>query len=174
MHEAARQLGVGDSALPPGIAVPGNHDVYIGHSMRHRVFEEAFAPWLHGERVSADDYPYARKVGHIWLIALNSAKPNFLLWDATGRVGDAQLARFRELCGRLDDSPRIVVSHYPILMENHEPEPRWHQLRDWAKVRDVAACCRARRTYRSPPSAPAVPRKRVGGATTTTPSTACD
>src|SRR5262245_1294041 len=51
MHEAARQLGVGDPTLPPGIAVPGNHDVYIGHSLRHRVFEEAFTPWLHGERI---------------------------------------------------------------------------------------------------------------------------
>jgi hypothetical protein len=94
--------------------------------------------------VSADDYPFARKVGHVWLIALNSAKPNFLLWDASGRVGDLQLARFRELCGRLGDGVRIVVSHYPILMENHKPEPRWHQLRDWAKVRDVAAECGVR------------------------------
>jgi len=141
MSEAARRLGVGETTLPPGIAVPGNHDVYIGRSARARFFEEAFAPWLEGERVSAADYPFARKVGHVWLIALNSAKPNFLLWDASGRVGDVQLKRFRELCNTLDAGPRIVVSHYPLLMENHKPEPLWHRLRDWAKVRDAAAAC---------------------------------
>ena len=59
---------------------------------------------------------------------LNSAAPNFLAWDASGVVGDAQLERFRRLCGQLGDGPRIVVSHYPILMENHKPEPRWHRV----------------------------------------------
>ncbi len=141
MQEAARRLGVGEPGLPPGIAVPGNHDVYVGHTARRRCFEEAFTSWMIGERVGPDDYPFARRVGHAWLIALNSAAPNFLLWDASGRVGGAQLVRFRELCARLGDGPRIVVSHYPILMENHLPEPRWHQLRDWTAVRDVMAEC---------------------------------
>ena len=34
MTESARRLGVGDATLPPGIAVPGNHDVYVRHSAR--------------------------------------------------------------------------------------------------------------------------------------------
>ncbi|QJW96646.1 metallophosphoesterase family protein [Frigoriglobus tundricola] len=140
MTAAANRLGVGDATLPPAIAVPGNHDVYVGHSARNRLFEDAFAPWQRGERVSADHYPFAQKVGHVWLIALNSAKPNFLLWDASGRVGGAQLHRLRELCAKLD-GPRVVVSHYPVLMEGHRPEPRWHRLLDWAKVRDAAAAC---------------------------------
>jgi 3',5'-cyclic AMP phosphodiesterase CpdA len=139
--EAARRIGVGDVHLPPGIAVPGNHDVYVGRAARDRLFEAAFAPWQHGRRVSADHYPFARKVGHVWLIALNSATPTFLSWDASGRVGAAQLARFRELCATLDDGPRIVVSHYPIMMGGHRPEPFWHRLRDWARVRDAAAEC---------------------------------
>jgi 3',5'-cyclic AMP phosphodiesterase CpdA len=141
MLEAAKRLGVGDPLLPPGVAVPGNHDVYVGRSARLRFFEEAFAPWMVGERVGPQDYPFARRVGHAWLIALNSSTPNLLLWDASGRVGHSQLARFRELCARLGDGPRIVVSHYPILMENHLPEPRWHRLRDWTAVRDAAAEC---------------------------------
>src|SRR4051794_20562850 len=29
MGEAARRLGVGEEGLPPGLAVPGNHDVYV-------------------------------------------------------------------------------------------------------------------------------------------------
>jgi 3',5'-cyclic AMP phosphodiesterase CpdA len=141
MTEAAQRIGVGEHNLPPGIAVPGNHDLYVGHAVRDRLFEVAFSPWQHGQRVDAEYYPFARKVGHVWLIALNSAKPNFLAWDASGRVGRAQLARFQALCAALDAGPRIVVSHYPLLMEGHKPEPFWHRLRDWARVRDAAAEC---------------------------------
>jgi 3',5'-cyclic AMP phosphodiesterase CpdA len=141
MADAADRIGVGDGRLPPGFAVPGNHDVYVGHALRNRLFEAAFAPWQRGRRAGAEHYPFARKVGHVWLIALNSAKPNLLAWDASGRVGAAQLRRFRDLCGTLDYGPRVVVSHYPLLMENHRPEPYWHRLRDWARARDAAAEC---------------------------------
>jgi 3',5'-cyclic AMP phosphodiesterase CpdA len=141
MIEAAERIGVGDENLPPGIAVPGNHDVYVGRSARDKLFEAAFSPWQSGQRVSAEYYPFARKVGHVWLIALNSSKPNFLAWDASGRVGAAQLQRFRALCSALDDGPRIVVSHYPLMTENYRPESFWHRLRDWARVRDTAAEC---------------------------------
>ncbi|HEY1192236.1 MAG TPA: metallophosphoesterase [Gemmata sp.] len=141
LREAASKLGVGDAALPPGVAVPGNHDLYINHAVRHRYFESAFAGWQHGRRTSNETYPFARKVGHVWLIALNSAKPNFLFWDATGRVGAAQLERFRALCATLDSGPRIVVSHYPLLKEGHRIEPRWHRLHDWRAARDAATEC---------------------------------
>ena len=141
MTEAATRLGVGAAHLPPGIAVPGNHDVYVGRCARDRLFEAAFAPWQQGRRAGGEHYPFARKVGHVWLIALNSAVANFLAWDASGRVGTAQLRRFRDLCATLDSGPRIVVSHYPLLSEGHRPEPFWHRLRDWARVRDTAAEC---------------------------------
>src|SRR5262249_25631415 len=55
------------------------------------------------------------------------------------RVGKSQLARLRELAATLDDGVRVVVSHYPILMANRKPEPRFHRLRDWARGRDAAA-----------------------------------
>lgn len=143
MTAAAHRIGAHDPALPPGFAVPGNHDVYVRHAARARLFEEAFAPWQRGTRTSAEHYPFARKVGHVWLIGLNSSVPNFLLWDASGKVGAAQLARLRALCAALGPGPRVVVSHYPLLMEGHRPEPRWHRLRDWAAVRDTAAACGA-------------------------------
>lgn len=141
MREAAERIGARDTTLPPGFAVPGNHDVYVAPSARARLFEDAFAPWQTGQRVDSEHYPFARRVGHVWLIALNSAVPNFLLWDASGKVGGAQLARFRELCAGLAPGPRVVVSHYPLMMEGHKPEPRWHRLRDWSAVRDAAAEC---------------------------------
>lgn len=142
MRLAAEALGVGDESLPPGIAVPGNHDLYVARAERARAFEEAFAPWQRGTRVGDAHYPFARKVGHAWLIAVNSSRANFWPWDASGRVGEAQLARLRELAATLDDGPRVVVSHYPILTANRKPEPRFHRLRDWRRVRDAAAECR--------------------------------
>lgn len=141
LHTAAAKIGVGDPALAPGIAVPGNHDVYVPRTVRKEAFESAFAPWQEGTRVSNSVYPFARKVGHVWLIGLNSAKPNFWMWDATGKIVEPQLARLRELTAALDPGPRIVVSHYPILMQKRKPEPRWHRLRNWRRVRDVAAEC---------------------------------
>jgi len=141
MAAAAAALGVGDEAMPPTVAVPGNHDVYVSRAERRGAFEAAFATWQQGQRVGNSIYPFARKVGHVWLIAVNSAKSNFWMWDASGKVGDKQLARLRELTASLDAGPRIVVSHYPILTRKRMPEPRFHRLRDWDRVRDKAAEC---------------------------------
>ena len=55
--------------------------IVVHGSARARLFEDAFAPWQQGQRVGSGHYPFARKVGHVWLIALNSAKPNFLAWS---------------------------------------------------------------------------------------------
>ncbi len=141
MKLAADAIGVGDPSLPPGIAVPGNHDAYITRVEKSRVFESAFAPWQQGQRVGEKHYPFARKVGHIWLIAINSACANAMPWDASGRIGQPQLARLQELCATLDAGPRVVVTHYPLLMPNRKPEPHFHRLRDWKRARDVAAAC---------------------------------
>lgn len=142
MAEAAHRLGVWDATLPPCIAVPGNHDLYTYGAVRKRAFEFAFSAWQQGERVDPDHtYPFARKVGHVWLIAVNSARANFWPWDATGKVGAAQLERLRKLCHSLGPGPRVVVSHYPILTRLRKPEARWHRLKDWKHARDAAAEC---------------------------------
>ncbi len=139
MAAAAEALGVGDGALPPAIAVPGNHDVYV--SRAELAFEAMFGPWQKGLRIENRHYPFVCKVGHIWLIGVNSARANPWPWDASGKVGEPQLQRLRELTAGLDPGPRVVVSHYPILMANRKPEPRFHRLSDWKRVRDVAAEC---------------------------------
>jgi hypothetical protein len=123
------------------IAVPGNHDLYTVRVFHTQSFEKAFAPWQTGERVDDHTYPFARKVGHVWLIALNSAAPNFWPWDASGKVGAVQLERLRRLAVKLDPGPRVVVSHYPLLTRHRKPEARWHRLKDWRHARDVAAEC---------------------------------
>ena len=116
MTAAAARLCVGDDSLPPVFAVPGNHDLYTAGAFHRQTFEKAFAPWLGGERVDEHVYPFARKVGHVWLVGLNSSTPNFWPWDASGRVGDAQLERLKRLVVRLDPGPRVFVSHYPLII----------------------------------------------------------
>lgn len=127
---AASRLHVGHPDLPPGLAVPGNHDYYTLRCYLSGHFEKHFGPWLEGDRVSTETYPFARKVGHVWLIAVNSSTPNLWHWDASGAIGDEQLSRLRELCQKLDDGPRILVTHYPLRTRTGKVEVRTHRLRD--------------------------------------------
>ncbi len=137
---AAKALGVGESELP-AVAVPGNHDYYTRRAVRAGYFEEAFGPWLHGLRVDAETYPFARQVGHVWLVCVNSSTHNLLPTDASGKVGPAQLDRLRRLCDKLSPGPRILVTHYPLRTAAGLVEPRVHRLRDHAAVLEAATDC---------------------------------
>ena len=135
---AASRLHVGHPDLPPGIAVPGNHDYYTTQSYLAGYFEKHFAPWQHGERVGEEPYPFARKVGPVWLIAVNSSTPNFWHWDASGAVGEDQLARLRDLGRTLGPGLRVLVTHYPLRAAHGKLEPRPHRLRDHGPVLEAA------------------------------------
>ncbi len=138
---AARALGVGDPALPPTVAVPGNHDYYTRRSVRDGLFEAYFAPWQAGVRVDDHTYPFARRVGHVWLVCANSCTANRWNWDASGAIGAEQLDRLRRLCNALDPGPRILVTHYPLRTAHGLVEPRVHRLRDHRAALAVAAEC---------------------------------
>ena len=138
---ASHALGVDDLALPPGVAIPGNHDYYTHRATRRRYFEQYFAPWLTGHRLTADTYPFAKQVGHVWLVCTNSSTVNRWNWDASGKLGDAQLARTRALCESLSPGPRIMVTHYPLRTARGDIEPRVHQLRDHAAALACAKAC---------------------------------
>jgi 3',5'-cyclic AMP phosphodiesterase CpdA len=127
---AASLLGVGRSDLPPGLAVPGNHDYLTRHAATGGHFERHFGAWQRGERVSAATYPFAQRVDPVWLIAVNSATPNRWAWDASGRVGPEQLARLERLLARLDDGPRVLVTHYPVWVADGRRERTVRALRD--------------------------------------------
>jgi 3',5'-cyclic AMP phosphodiesterase CpdA len=133
---AAEWLGVGDQATP-GLAVPGNHDMLTRRADSGH-FEQYFAPWLIGERIGTEVYPFAQRVGPAWLVAVNSAVPNRRPTDARGRVGAAQLERLAELLRRLDSGPRILVTHYPVFATHGGPEKKHHALRDLAELIAVA------------------------------------
>ncbi|HEY7328873.1 MAG TPA: metallophosphoesterase [Gemmataceae bacterium] len=136
MRSAAELLGVGDS--PPGLAVPGNHDYCTQTAMNSGHFERYFAPWQTGERVSGEVYPFAQRVGSVWLVAVNSSTANRLYWDARGRVGAGQLARLEKLLSGLEPGPRILVTHYPIWLSTGEHEHAFHGLRDLEDLISIA------------------------------------
>jgi 3',5'-cyclic AMP phosphodiesterase CpdA len=137
-EEMARAAALLDVAELPGIAVPGNHDYCTRRAMRGGHFERYFHPWQAGERVGADLYPFAQRVGHVWLVAVNSATANRWAWDARGAVGSDQLERLQQLLERLEGGPRILVTHYPVGLPGGRPERRVRALRDLDALVEVA------------------------------------
>jgi 3',5'-cyclic AMP phosphodiesterase CpdA len=135
---AAERLGVGRTDLPGAIAVPGNHDYYVARSVREGGFERHFAPWQQGVRIGRHTYPFAQRVGPIWLIGVNSACANAWSFDARGRVGAEQLARLEQLLAQLGDGMRILVTHYPISIADGGYEKPWRRLRDWQHLEKIA------------------------------------
>ncbi len=138
-RRAAELLQVGSALLPPGLAVPGNHDYCTSRAAASGIFESCFAPWQTGIRMDGHVYPFAQRVGHITLVAVNSCTANHLPWDAGGSVGAEQLERLRQLLRNLDKGPRILVTHYPICLANGRPEKKVHGLRDLTDLVKVAA-----------------------------------
>jgi 3',5'-cyclic AMP phosphodiesterase CpdA len=133
---AAALLRVGDW---PGLAVPGNHDYCTRSAMLSGAFERCFAPWQAGERVGTEVYPFARRIGPVWLVAVNSATANRWAWDARGSVGRGQLDRLEALLGRLEGGPRILVTHYPVALPGGQRERRVRDLRDLEDLLAIAA-----------------------------------
>jgi 3',5'-cyclic AMP phosphodiesterase CpdA len=136
---AADLLDLTGTARPPGLAVPGNHDYYTRAVQAAGLFERYFAPWQTGERVDSAVYPFAQRVGPLWLVALNSSQGNFWIWDAGGSVDVAQLDRLERLLIRLPEGPRILVTHYPVYLAGGRRERRSHGLRNLNEVLAVAA-----------------------------------
>jgi 3',5'-cyclic AMP phosphodiesterase CpdA len=136
MRRAAELLGVGET--PAGLAVPGNHDYCTRTAMHSGHFERYFAPWQSGERIGSEAYPFAQRVGPVWLVAVNSSTANRLYWDARGRVGAAQLRRLEKLLAGLEPGPRILVTHYPIWLAHGRREHKFHGLRDLDDLISVA------------------------------------
>jgi 3',5'-cyclic AMP phosphodiesterase CpdA len=130
LARAAHLLGVRAADALPGLAVPGNHDYCTHHSMHAAHFERYFGPWQAGERVGDAVYPFAQRVGHVWVVGVNSSTANRWAWDASGRVGGEQLRRLEALLARLGPGPRILVTHYPVWLAGGRREARGHGLRD--------------------------------------------
>ena len=138
MRRAAELLSIGSEEQLPGLAVPGNHDYCTHNAMRSGHFERHFAPWQAGVRVADAIYPFAQRVGPVWLVAVNSSTANRLYWDARGHVGSVQLERLEKLLATLETAPRILVTHYPVYLADGRPEHAFHGLRDLDDLISVA------------------------------------
>jgi 3',5'-cyclic AMP phosphodiesterase CpdA len=135
---AASILGLNRPDPLPGLAVPGNHDYYTRAVVASGLFERHFHTWQQGERIDGVLYPFAQRVGHVWLIAVNSCIPNRWAWDASGRVGPEQLDRLERLLAQLGPGLRVLVTHYPVVLASGKPEHRSHGLRDLNELIAVA------------------------------------
>lgn len=133
---AAKLLGA--DGRYPGIAVPGNHDHLLRRTVMGGMFERRFSAWQEGVRLDRAIYPFAQRVGPLWLVAVNSSKPNVMPWDATGAVGKDQLDRLTRLLDQLEGGMRVLVTHYPVRLDNGKPEWRTRRLRDLEKLVRVA------------------------------------
>ncbi len=136
-RHAAEILQVVGGAIP-GIAVPGNHDYLTRAAARSGLFEQYFGGWQEGIRVGEHRYPFAQRVGRVWLVGVNAARGNRVPWDASGHVGHEQIERLRQLLARLEPGPRFLVIHYPILLASGRSEERHHGLSDLKHVLEVA------------------------------------
>lgn len=101
--------------------VPGNHDIYV--KLRHDPGVERWRsymlPDVGGRELTSNSqtgFPYARLVGDVALICLNSAvptRPGF----ASGRLGAAQLRVAEDLLRAASDQKlfRCILIHHPPL-----------------------------------------------------------
>lgn len=141
---AAAMLKLEHPDMPPGLAVPGNHDYYTIRSAQAGMFERYFQAWQRGERVDNAIYPFAQKVASadgkaVWVVGVNSCTGNRWMWDAAGSVDAAQLGRLRRLLDRLEPGPRILVTHYPVCLASGHRERPAHGLRNLPELVEVAA-----------------------------------
>ena len=113
--------------------VPGNHDAYV------RRMEDAaarhWADYMLGDGEQAVSFPFVRRRGPVAIIGVSSAvaAPWF---RATGRVGNDQIGRLRELLPKLGAEGlfRIVAIHHP---PESEPGRKSERLLDGAPFLSV-------------------------------------
>lgn len=124
--------------------VPGNHDAYAASAA-----VDPWAPWAAwlesrdaaglavGEGVGPERFPTARRLGPVAIVGVSSARPTLPLL-ATGRLGEAQLARLEAVLRTLgaEGAFRVVAVHHPPLPVG---QSRRRQLDDAALLRDVLA-----------------------------------
>jgi 3',5'-cyclic AMP phosphodiesterase CpdA len=132
-YEEARALLDEAAQRTEVTVVPGNHDVYLPSTHRHRRFPHRFDQFLQSDLpqlaldLPAGPFPCVKLRGNAAIIALSSAvpRPPFI---AAGYVGQAQLEAFETVLAHPEVQRRtpIVLIHHPPV----DTRPRIEQLRD--------------------------------------------
>lgn len=132
-YEEARALLDEAAQRTEVTVVPGNHDIYLPSTHRHRRFPHHFDQFLQSDLpqfardLPAGRFPCVKLRGRVAIIALSSGvpRPPFI---AAGYVGHAQLEAFAAVLAHPDVQRRtpIVLIHHPPV----DTRPRIEQLRD--------------------------------------------
>jgi 3',5'-cyclic AMP phosphodiesterase CpdA len=114
--------------------IPGNHDAYVPSALGGP--EKAWGDYMRGDDAApSGTFPFVRRRDGIALIALSSALPTGPFM-ATGRVGEAQLARLAQALAQTSGLFRVVLIHHPP----ESPSSRHlRRLIDGAEFRQVLA-----------------------------------
>ena len=95
--------------------IPGNHDVYVSQGLAYALTQ--WGPYM-GNDDGTVGFPYLRRRGDLALIGLSSgvATAPFM---ATGRVGEAQLAKLGPLLDAMKKEGcfRVVMVHHPPISQ---------------------------------------------------------
>lgn len=131
---------------PLGFAtVPGNHDVYLGDSVREQRFEKHFAKWMTSDRpelATDGPFPFVRLFGDsLAVVGVSSARPNPEPWRSSGRIPDAQLEGLRRIVAEpsIRDRFVIVMTHYAPRLWNGRPDSITHGLENADALLSVLA-----------------------------------
>jgi 3',5'-cyclic AMP phosphodiesterase CpdA len=106
-----------DAGLSPEntLVMPGNHDRYTMGADMGEAFEQHMAPWMPNGFSRGDGYPIVKKVGPIFVAALDTAVWRTGIRDA-GRVAAEQMERMIDLLN--SDSMRV---YWPVIAMHHPP-----------------------------------------------------
>ena len=134
--------------------IPGNHDVYTAGAMRTARFESFFADWMvdlpvlpaaieAARTAGRAHYPFGKTIAPgVRVYGLSSAitAPPLVAW---GKLGDAQLAKLRDLVAQeprgTDPRAHDAAIHTRIVMVHHNLHPRSGVAEQTARLLDRAA-----------------------------------
>jgi len=116
--------------------VPGNHDGYVRAALAMQAAQWGDYMRDDGANSDAVRFPFVRQRGPLALIGLSTSVPTGPFM-ATGRLGDAQIARLDALLTAHADHCRVVLIHHPPTT----PHSRFKRLVDAA---DLLAVLRRR------------------------------
>jgi 3',5'-cyclic AMP phosphodiesterase CpdA len=116
------------------VGLPGNHDLYLADTVRHRRFERHLGDTLRTdlpELATDGPWPLVRLLDDTAaIVAFESARPNPQPWRSSGRVPPRQLAALSLIAA----DPRIahrflfLATHYAPRLGNGQPDTRQHGL----------------------------------------------
>lgn len=114
--------------------LPGNHDRYT------RDTGDAFERWFGGVSAPGGAFPFHKRIAPgVSLVALDVARPTGL-FDSSGRAGDAQLAKAKEILTdpALAHDFTILALHYALLTRHGVPDRPSHGIRDGDRLLALA------------------------------------